>query len=40
MKVLLLNQETGDVKLSSADQNLKVYQQYLADGYVPIEEEQ
>jgi len=36
MKVLLFNQETGDVKLSSADQNGKVHQQYLADGYIPI----
>jgi hypothetical protein len=36
MKVFLFNQKTKDVKLSSADQNLKVYQQYLADGYVPI----
>jgi hypothetical protein len=36
MKVLLFNQEIGDVKISSADQNGKVYQQYLADGYIPI----
>ena len=36
MKVLLFNQQTGDVKLSSANQNGKVYQQYLMDGYVPI----
>jgi hypothetical protein len=36
MKVFLFNQETKDVKLSSADQNGKVYQQYLADGYIPI----
>ena len=35
-KVFLFNPETRESKLSGADQNGKVYQQYLQDGFEPI----
>ena len=35
-KVFLFNPETRETKLSGADQNGKVYQQYLQDGFEPI----
>ena len=36
MKVFLYNAKTGESKLSSADQNGKVYQGYLAEGFEPL----
>jgi hypothetical protein len=36
MKVFLYNAKTGESKLSGADQNGKVYQGYLAEGFEPI----
>jgi hypothetical protein len=36
MKVLIYNAETGDIKASAADQNGKVFQKYLEEGYKPI----
>jgi len=36
MKVFLYNAKTGESKLSGADQNGKVYQGYLAQGFEPI----
>lgn len=35
-KVFLFNSKTREVKLSGADQNGKVYQKYLEDGFEPI----
>ena len=36
MKVFLYNAKTGESKLSGADQNGKVYQGYLAEGFEPL----
>ena len=35
-KVFLFNPQTRESKLSGADQNGKVYQGYLAEGFEPI----
>ena len=36
MKVLIYNAQTGDIKASAADQNGKVFQKYIEDGYSPV----
>lgn len=36
MKILIYNAQTGDIKASAADQNGKVFQKYIEDGYTPV----